>query len=696
MNESRTDPKSQFRKWGIVLGLCLVYFLAFPGLFRNFGTTVITLGILPVAVAGWLLGIWEGTAASLIVIAVSLLILAGITDTNLPIGKIWPNFTLLILAGLAAGYLHKIMEERAEVEGKLQQRLREAQALSDISRALSETERVGLEHVLQLIVDSARELLPGTEQAVIHMLDEEHQVLVPQAVSGYENPSAGKLNMRLGEGVAGQVIKTGKVVSIADVDSDTRFLPQNQPARFRSLTVAPVESGEKRLGTISVQSGMPNAFTSDQQSLLRSLGTQAAIAIENARLLETTQQGLKEVNALYRITQGLAVSLDTEQLMKDVVDLLQQNFGYYQVQIYVIAPQSEELIMQNGSGKIGELLKGQPMPAGAGIVGHAAETGEPFFTNDVDRVVFFVPHPLLPDTRSELAVPIKVDGRVLGVLDIQQCPPGRLTKRDLQLVNTVAEQLAVALQKAELYSNLQTSLQQEKAVRSQLIQSDRLALVGRLLASVSHELNNPLQAIQNALFLLKEERGISTQGQQDLQIVLSEAERMASLIDRLRTSYRPTHKEDFQSIQLNTVVEDVYALVATHLRHNRITFEFHPDPNLPLIAGLSDQFHQVILNLLMNAVEAMLDGGKLTVITDLVDQKEVLLSVSDTGPGIDPVLLPNIFDPFVTSKESGTGLGLTITYDIIHRHNGRIIAENNTDGGATFKFWLPIHAEETI
>jgi signal transduction histidine kinase len=101
-----------------------------------------------------------------------------------------------------------------------------------------------------------------------------------------------------------------------------------------------------------------------------------------------------------------------------------------------------------------------------------------------------------------------------------------------------------------------------------------------------------------------------------------------------------------------------------------------------------------VLNLLMNAVEAMSEGGKLTVITELAGQKEVLLSVSDTGPGINPVLLPHIFDAFVTSKESGTGLGLTITYDIVHRHNGRITAENNAGGGATFKFWLPLHGEE--
>jgi signal transduction histidine kinase len=380
--------------------------------------------------------------------------------------------------------------------------------------------------------------------------------------------------------------------------------------------------------------------------------------------------------------------------MKDVVDLLQQNFGYYHVAILVIDPDTEDLVVQYGSGEIGEHLKGKRLPAGAGIIGHAAITGEPFFTNDVNEVVFYSPHPLLPDTQSELAVPIKVNGGVFGVLDVQQRPPNRLTERDQQLVGTVADQLAVALQKASLYSDLQTSLAQEKSIRLQLVQSERLALVGRLLASVSHELNNPLQAIQNALYLLKEEDGISPQGRQDLQIVLSETERMAGLIERLRVSYRSKQLDEFQPIQLNTIVEDVYALLATHLRHKRVAFEFHPDPDLPLISGLPDQLRQVTLNLLMNGVEAITSGGRLTVSTETVNGREVLLSVSDTGPGIDPVILPHIFDAFVTSKESGTGLGLTITYDIVHRHQGRIQAENNPSGGATFKIWLPIRQTE--
>jgi signal transduction histidine kinase len=243
---------------------------------------------------------------------------------------------------------------------------------------------------------------------------------------------------------------------------------------------------------------------------------------------------------------------------------------------------------------------------------------------------------------------------------------------------------------------LQVSLAQEKSMRSQLVQSERLALVGRLLASVSHELNNPLQAIQNALFLLQEEKGLSPQGRQDLQIVLSEAERMAGLIDRLRTSYRSTRVEDLQAVSINNVVEDVYALMATHLRHNNIAFEFHPHPELPVIAGLPDQIRQVILNLLMNGVEAMSSGGLLTVSTDLLESGEVELTVSDTGPGIDPEILPHIFDAFVTNKDSGTGLGLTITYDIISRHNGRILAENHPERGAIFKIWFPAHAKEEL
>ena len=578
----------------------------------------------------------------------------------------------------------------ARKDAEIQRRLRESNALAQIGLALSETERVGLGHVLQLIVDSAQDLIPGTGQAVIHLLDKEEQALIPRAVAGFDTPDRGPMKMRLGEGVAGQVIAEGVLVSIGDIDTDSRFLRQAGKPNYRSLMVSPIQSNSERLGTISIQSRLPHSFTLDEQQLLTSLGTQAAIAIENAHLLETTQQGLKEANALYQISRGLTASLNTDELMRDVANLLYQSLKYYHVQILTIDTDSGSMVIRVESpfADAKAIRPEKLVSAGAGIVGHVLETGKSFFTNSVEEVIFFVRDQLLPDTHSELAVPILVDGRVMGVIDVQQALPGRLTERDLKMVNTVAEQLAVALQKAQLYFDLQVSLKQEQAMRFQLIQSERLALVGRLLASVSHELNNPLQAIQNALYLLKENDGISPQGTQDLQIILSETDRMAAMIRRLRASYIPTHAEDFRLVQINDVIEEVYALVATHLRQNSIAFEFCPDPVLPAVAAVADQIHQVILNLLMNGVEAMPDGGRLTVATE-ASNDEILLMVLDTGIGIDPLMLPDIFDPFVTNKERGTGLGLTITYDIVMRHKGRIQALNNPDSGACFKIWLP-------
>jgi signal transduction histidine kinase len=575
---------------------------------------------------------------------------------------------------------------------EIQKRLKEAHALANIEHVLSETERVGIGTVLQLIVDSARDLIPDVENAVLHLIDDEQQTLIPRATAGFVNEARTKLNMRLGEGVAGQVILSGEVIIIADTETDSRFLNQSPPAKFRSLIVAPIQSNERCVGTISIQNKRPNAFTPDEGRLLGALGTQAAIAIENANLLQTTQQDLKEINALYQVSRGLAGSLDPDQLLKNVVDLLQQNFGYYHVQVYLVDHEHDALVARYGSGKIGDFLReqGYHLPVGTGIVGQVAETGEPFMTNDVERIVFFVRHPLLPDTQSNLTVPIKVDDQVVGVLDIQQVPPDRLTSRDMQLMTTVADQLAVALQKANLYSELQTSLSQERLMHAQLVQSERLAVIGRLLASVSHELNNPLQAIQNALFLVNDEENLSPQGHRDLEIVLSETERMAEMIKRLRAFYRPSRAEDFQDIELNNIAVEVSALTANHMRHKNITFEFIPDLELPVVPGIPDQIRQIVLNLFMNAVEAMQTGGHLTVYTRrLPEQDRILFSVTDTGPGIDPEILPHIFEPFMTNKENGTGLGLTITADIIRRHNGDIQAENNPEGGATFRVWLP-------
>ena len=580
---------------------------------------------------------------------------------------------------------------------RLEVQFKEAKALAEIERALSESERVGVDQVLQLIVDSAKDLIPKAKNVILHLLDNEQQLLVPRAVAGYRKKNQGRLNMRLGEGVAGMVMETGKMITVSDVHTDPHFLDQTIPVKFRSLVVAPIQSKEQCIGTISIQSDSPNAFNESEIALLEQLGTQVAIGIDNANLLEATRQNLLEIDILYRISQGLAGSLDPEQLMKEVADLLRQSFGYYHVMVFVVDQESRNLVARQGSGEIAtELIEQEyQVPAGKGIIGHVAETGKPFLANDVEGVIFYFHHPHLIGIRSELTVPIIIRDQVVGILDVQQKSLHPFTQHQLDLMMAVADQLAVALQKANLYNNLQNSLNQEKAMRTQLIQNERLAVAGQLLASVSHEMNNPLQAIQNALFLLKQEEDFSMQGKQDLEIVLSEVERMGTLLNRLRATYRPIHSDDIEDIQINNIIEDTYALTSTHMRHNDIAFEFHPDPELPTIRGVADQIRQVMLNLFINAIESMQTGGHLTVFTQQSPGGDhILFSVADTGTGIDPEILPRIFEPFFTSKKTGTGLGLSITSDIVQQHSGEIQIENNEQGGVTFTVSFP--ASRTI
>ncbi len=588
--------------------------------------------------------------------------------------------------------IHDI-SDRKQFEKSLSQQIERLRALHTIEEAINSS--MDLHTILNLLVQQIVEQLQ-VDAASVLLVNTQKQTLDFAAGQGFHTPALKYTSLKIGTGLAGRAAMERRIVHIdnlAKLENNPILARSIMNEKFVAYFGVPLIAKDQVRGVLEIFHRSTLAPDPNWLRFLETLAGQAAISIDNARLLEMTLDSLKESNALYRINQDLASTMDPGQLMQNVVNLLQASFGYYYVQIFVVQPETGDFVFRAGSGKIGEQFKNQGyrLAAGEGIVGYTAETQKPFFTNDVDQVISFVRAPFLTDSKSELAVPIKAGERFLGLLDIHQVPPAVLSEMDVQLVSAVADQLAVALQKAQLYTDLQNSLLQEQATRSQLVHTEKLATAGRLLASVSHELNNPLQAIQNALFLLKDEKGVSAQGQQDLKIVLSEAERMATLLERLRTTYQPIGAEDFQPVQIKSIIEDVHALVATHLRHASISFEFHSDPLLPAIPGLADQLKQVLLNLFMNAVDAMPGGGKLIASTTcLPESRDVLITITDTGTGIEKNILPNLFEAFITNKEKGTGLGLAISYEIIQKHHGRIRAENQPEGGARFSIWLPL------
>lgn len=584
-------------------------------------------------------------------------------------------------------------------EEKLAHQLKESQTLLNTSQLL--TINLKLPKTLESIISSATSLIKSADRAEIHLLNSTKDILEPfiaTPASGLEDN--GQIILSPIEGVAGLVVSTGDLQNIADTSSDGRYLPSiERYHHIKSLLIAPIKIEGEIIGTLGVHSKLANAFNQNDERSVRALGIQVAVAIRTAQLLETSKLKLKEVNSLFYISKTISESLNIESMLKHVVDLLQEIFGYYHAQVYLIEDASKELIFEYGTGLAGLKLKRNRhrIKIGDGIVGSVAVSGYPFVTNDVNKVPFFNPNSTLPNTKSEMAVPLRTNNRLIGVLDIQLDPPHTFTDDDLRLMTTVAELLAGGIEKATLYSVLQSALRQEQAMRAQLVQSEKLAALGRIVASVTHELNNPLQAIQNALYLVQLEESPNSQVCKDLQVAIEETKRMADLIKRLRHTYRPVDSNKYELGDINSIIKEVRKLISTHLRHNNIAFEVTEGLGIPPCPMIRDQIKQVLLNISLNAVETMPDGGILSVsVRHERDKNCVSISISDTGQGIPSNIRPYIFDPFVTTKDGGTGLGLAISNDIVKRHNGKIEVISQEGKGTTFIVYLPLVHEEVI
>ncbi len=614
----------------------------------------------------------------------------GVLDAQSPTTNAFDDSDVTVMQTLAGQIAIAI--DNARLHAATERQLKETQALASINQALNET--LDLDRLLQLMADSIGQIIPHIERVVVHLYDEENSTLVPAAVAGVAPERKPHLQMQAGQGIAGQVIDTGLSINVRDTQQDQRFIPIDGATYLRSLLVVPITGSTTILGTISTSSTKPEAFTNEDEYLLSMIGVQASIALHNARLYAATHRRLAESNTLFYISNLIADSaeLDVETILLQVVDQLWLDFGYYHVHVYLIDQVSGALIANQGSSTIGKQLKeeGYQFTSEEGIVGYAASVGEAFMTNNVAEVLFFMPNPLLPHTSAEFAAPLRVRGQILGVLDVLHQPPKTFDADDFRFLTTVADQIAVVLDKALLYNQLQEALEKEQSTRSQLVQTEKLAAIGRLIASVAHELNNPLQAIQNALYLVKLEENLSPQAAEDLQVAFDEGTRMAGLIARLRDTYRPVVSADYQSESVDILTEEVRNLIGTHLRHSNVSLEFTPNPDLPKTPIIRDQIKQVILNLCINAIESMPQGGKLTIFSTYhPDVEEIHLDISDTGPGMTSEVQAKIFEPFFTTKEGGTGLGLAVSYEIAQNHGGNIKAKNNPGPGATFTLILP-------
>ena len=420
-----------------------------------------------------------------------------------------------------------------------------------------------------------------------------------------------------------------------------------------------------------------------------------------AGLMEANQRldrRIKELDILSKVGKSVSALLETEQLLLRIVDAGLYLTGAEEGSLLLIDDKTGDLYMR-AQRNVGErFARGFRVKVQDTLAGQVVRTGQPYWSSVDDRQIKVKTNYLV---MSLAYIPLKIATKVVGVLLIDNKLSNRpFTEDDIYLLSTLADYAAIAIEKAELYRQLkefnkelerrvEERTRELRAAQDQLIQSEKLASIGELAAGVAHEINNPIGVILGfAQVLLKR---IDKQDPlfRPLSIIEREGVRCRDIVQDLLDFARQT-KPAPRRLNVNGVIEAAVNLMEHQPNAEQVAVIKSYAPDLPDVVADENQLQQVFVNIILNAYQAMPEGGELRIASHVQDG-QVQVAFGDSGPGIPPEHMHNIFDPFFTTKEvgEGTGLGLSVSYGIVKQHGGTIEVASENGAGATFTVKLP-------
>lgn len=471
----------------------------------------------------------------------------------------------------------------------------------------------------------------------------------------------------------------------------------------------PLRIGRKVLGMMCVAWPASPAVDAPGSELLLAIGQQVGLALRNAQLYQVALEAdrLEMVNA---IGTAAVSSLNLDEVLPRVLELTCFALDAEEGSILLRDAATDELIFAQTLSEASVALRGRRLAAGQGVAGWIVQNRHSVLINDVhqdgrwyaglDQTTGFI-------TQSLVGTPLLYHEELIGVLEIVNRRRGEFTADDLKMLEAVATVAAVAIENArlftatqervdelaELHANLQTVLAEQEQTQAQLLQAEKLSALGRLAASIAHEINNPLQAVLGCLRLSEEELAGSFRKdklERHLEVAVTEVRRVSVIVHRMHDFYRQARTE-LQPTDLHAVLESVLELSNKQLQHGHISVSREFAETLPLLNVNPDHLKQVFLNLVINAIDAMPEGGELRITTLQCESPPgVCIVFSDTGCGMSQETLSHLFEPFFTTKSHGAGLGLSISYGIVEQHKGQITVQSQPGQGATFTITLPV------
>jgi len=469
-------------------------------------------------------------------------------------------------------------------------------------------------------------------------------------------------------------------------------------------------AGDKPVGVITADMLLTQRpITAEQIEALRLFASYAGIAIENARLLETLRKRTEQSELLARLIHLASQRLDIHSVARAVVKELSDVLSG--AALFVVVSGDEDKAILSAANDIGQNLLAQlGIPIGASFPKSQLDSlGEFSKGSNLVRVddLTQVSDPLLrlmssANFKSLLMGQMLWRGDWVGsIIALRERPQG-FSEEEEDFVQTVADYLAAAFHNARLFERLQQTIDELKQTRAALIRQERLQALGQMASGVAHDINNALVPILTFAELLE---GIEDGALQEvIGHVKKAVDDIVNTVQRLRTFYRQRGPaEEFEPVNLNEIARHAVSLTKprwydmAQKEGVTVNIELDLDETLPPIMGNESELRQALINLLFNAVDAIVaKGGKLGTIAIRTRRHEdwAILEVADTGIGMDEQTKQRCFEPFFTTKgEIGSGLGLSMVYGIVQRHEGKIEVESELGQGTLFRIWFPIPKE---
>ena len=569
---------------------------------------------------------------------------------------------------------------------KLTLRFERLSLLYQVSNVIHST--LDSQEALQLIVSEAVRLMRASSGSVV-LINPTSGFLEIHAAQGLP-ASAARLQLRLGEGITGWVARHGKPARVGDVTQDARYVAAR--SGVRSELAVPLEVNGETRGVLNVDSDRVDAFSPDDQELLQELSVQAAKVIQNTWLYEQLRLKARLFESLVSVSRTINSTLNLDEALRAITREACVLMHARMCSLMMLDESREWLDLRASYGAGKAYLKKPRLSVEESVLGVVARRKKPLQLANVQTSSRYqnIEVARREGLVSLLSVPLVFAGHAIGTLSVYTGQPYNFSNEEIRILGAMAELSGIAIEKARLYERIVDA-------EEQLRQNEKLSALGLLAAEVAHEIRNPLTVMKLLYHSLNLKFSDGDPRAKDARLIDAKIDHLNKIVERILAFARTTEPQ-LAPVNLNELLDELGLLVRHKLANQNVKLVRDLAPDLPAVMADAPQLEQVFLNLILNAVEAMPEGGTLAVKSRAIRlpraserPTHVAVEFKDTGKGMSLELQKRAFTAMLSStKAKGAGLGLAIVGRIIETHRGNIRIKSRLKHGTSIIITLPV------